>query len=166
MQTLTKNWLDSQTRDASLTSWRQPWRIYKIHPSGTIWRHRYWPSLMLTPSPYLANSTLGTKFGEIWIKILIFSIPQNSFENVCKTAVIFTNQAFVPLTIFRSNSKFDQKLSCSGSKCTLPITTKFCTRHDSVTVVTCAKFRCDRLYMFQTRALQFFIEFRIRSKYR
>ena len=60
----------------------------------------------------------------------------------------FTNayvchQAPVPLTIFRSNSKFDQNLPCSGFKCTRPITTTFCTRHDSVTVVTCAKFRCD-----------------------
>ena len=51
----------------------------------------------------------------------------------------------VPLTIFRSNSKFDQNLQCSGLKCTLLITIimKFCTRHDSVTVVTCAKFCCD-----------------------
>ena len=72
----------------------------------------------------------------------------------------------VPLTIFRSNSKFDQKLQCSSLKCTLPTTTKFCTRHDSVTVVTCAKFRCDRLSMFETRALPILIEFRIRSKYR
>ena len=36
----------------------------------------------------------------------------------------------------------------SGLKRTLPITTKFCTRHDSVTVVTCTKFRCDRLMVF------------------
>ena len=58
------------------------------------------------------------------------------------------NLAPVPLTIFRSNSKFDQNLQCCSSKCHLPITTKFCTRHDSVTVVTCAKFHCDRLSMF------------------
>ena len=38
-------------------------------------------------------------------------------------------RAPVPLKIFRS-----------GLKCTLPITTEFCTRHDSVTVVTCANF--------------------------
>ena len=37
-----------------------------------------------------------------------------------------------PLTLFRSNSKFNQNLPCSGLKYTLPITTKFCTRHDSV----------------------------------
>ena len=40
------------------------------------------------------------------------------------------------------------------------------TRHDSVTVVTCAKFRCDRSNMWWTRALQMFTEFRIRLKYR
>ena len=51
----------------------------------------------------------------------------------------------VPLTIFRSNSKFDQILQYSSLKCILPITTKFCTRHDSVTVVKCAKLRCNQL---------------------
>ena len=51
----------------------------------------------------------------------------------------------VPLTIFRSNSKLDQNLECSSLKCTQPITTKFYTHHDNVTVVTCAKFRCDWL---------------------
>ena len=54
----------------------------------------------------------------------------------------------IPLTIFRSNSKFDQKLQCSGLRCTQPITTKFCTCHDNVIVVTCAKFRCDQLSRF------------------
>ena len=44
--------------------------------------------------------------------------------------------------------EFDQNLQYSGLKCSLPITTKFCTRHDSVTVVTCAKFSCDRLSVF------------------
>ena len=57
-------------------------------------------------------------------------------------------QAPVPLTIFRSNSKFNQNLQCSGLKYILPITTKFCTRHDSYTVVTCARFRCDRFNIF------------------
>ena len=47
-------------------------------------------------------------------------------------------------------------------KCTPPITTKFCTtRHDSYTVVTCAKFRCDQLSILQTRALQILIQFRL-----
>ena len=60
-------------------------------------------------------------------------------------------QAPVPLTKFRSNLKFDQNLECYTLLCALPITTKFCTRHDSATVVTCAKFHCDRLSIFQAR---------------
>ena len=86
-----------------------------------------------------------------------------SGKNILQPGPLF---APVPLTIFRSNSKFDQNLQYSSLKCTLPTTTKFCTRHDSVTVVTCAKFRCDRLNIFETRALPILIEFRIRSKYR
>ena len=72
----------------------------------------------------------------------------------------------VPLTIFRSNSNYGQNLLCSGLKCTPPIKTKFFTRHDSVTVVTCAKFCCDWLHIFKTRAPQIFVQFLIRSKYR
>ena len=47
-------------------------------------------------------------------------------------------------TIFRSNSKFDQNWERSSLKYAQPITTKFCSRHDSVTVVMCAKCRWDR----------------------
>ena len=71
----------------------------------------------------------------------------------------------VPLNIFRSNSKFDENSERSSFKYTRPITTIFCTRHDSITVVTCAKYRCDWSNQFETRAFWIFIEFRIRSKY-
>ena len=71
----------------------------------------------------------------------------------------------VPLSIFRSNSKFDENSEHSSVKFRQPITTIFCTRHDSVTVVTCAKYRCDRSSIFETRAFWIFVEFRIRSKY-
>ena len=74
-------------------------------------------------------------------------------------------QAPVPLSIFRSNSKFDENSECSSFEYTRPITTIFCTRHDSDTVVTCAKYRCDRPRIFYTRVFWIFIEFRIRSKY-
>ena len=74
-------------------------------------------------------------------------------------------QAPVPLSIFRSNSKFDENSKHCSVKYTRPSTTIFCTRHDSVTVVTCAKYRCDRSNIFETRAFWIFIEFRIRSKY-
>ena len=41
------------------------------------------------------------------------------------------NQAPVPLSIFRSNSKFDENSECSIFEYTRPITTIFGTRHDS-----------------------------------
>ena len=69
------------------------------------------------------------------------------------------SQAPVPLSIFRSNSKFDENSKHSSVNYTRPITTIFCTRHDSVTVVTCAKYRCDRSIIFGTRAFWIFIEF-------
>ena len=53
-------------------------------------------------------------------------------------------QAPVPLTVFRSNSKLGKIYSL---KCAQPITTKFCTRHDSNTVVECAKFGCGQTNM-------------------
>ena len=71
----------------------------------------------------------------------------------------------VPLSIFRSNSKFDENSERSSFEYTWPITTIFCTRHDSDTVVTCAKYRCDRPRKLYTRVFWIFIEFRIRSKY-
>ena len=54
----------------------------------------------------------------------------------------------VPLTVFRLNSKFDKNLECANWKYAQPIARKFCTRHDSYTVVTCAKFCCDRQSTF------------------
>ena len=68
-------------------------------------------------------------------------------------------QAPVPLSIFRSNSKFDENSELSTFEYTQPTTTIFCTRHDSDTVVTCAKYRCDRSYTFYTRVFWIFIEF-------
>ena len=50
----------------------------------------------------------------------------------------------IPLTVLRSNLKFDKNLECSRLKYAQPITAIVCTCHDSYTVVTCAKFRCDR----------------------
>ena len=75
--------------------------------------------------------------------------------------IITSLLAPVPLSIFRSNSKFDENSKHSSVNYTRPITTIFCTRHDNVTVVTCAKCRCDRSIIFGTRAFWIFIEFRI-----
>ena len=68
-------------------------------------------------------------------------------------------QAPVPLSIFRSNSKFDENSERYSFKSIRPITTIFCTRHDSDTVVTCAKCRYDRPRIFYTRVFWIFIEF-------
>ena len=65
------------------------------------------------------------------------------------------DQAPVPLTIFRSNSKLVQNVTCFEMFST--ITTIFCTRPNSVNVVTCTEFRCDRLSIFSIRALHFFL---------
>ena len=52
-------------------------------------------------------------------------------------------------------------MQCSDLRCSLPITMKFRTRHNSVTVVTCAKFCCDRIGIIKARALNIFIEFEL-----
>ena len=54
----------------------------------------------------------------------------------------------VPLTVYRSNPKFDKHSQCCGLNSAQSITTKFCTYHNSNTVVMCAKFRCDRPLTF------------------
>ena len=90
-----------------------------------------------------------------------------NFSDDRKTALQSESRVLapVPLSIFRSNSKFDENSKHSSVKYTRPITTIFCTRHDSITVVTRAKYRCDRSSIIETRAFWIFIEFRIRSKY-
>ena len=47
---------------------------------------------------------------------------------------------YAPQTVFRWNSKVDQNMERSGLTYVQPITTKFCTRHDSHTVVACTNF--------------------------
>ena len=49
--------------------------------------------------------------------------------------IIHVTLAPVPLSIFRSNSKFDENSECSSFEYTRLITMIFCTRHDSDTVV-------------------------------
>ena len=89
--------------------------------------------------------------------------PWRSRES--KQHFITTYQAPVPLSIFRSNSKFDENSERSSFKYTQPITKIFCTCPDSDTVVTCVIYRCDGPLIFYTRVFWIFIEFRIRSKY-
>ena len=106
----------------------------------------------------LGKNTLSkTKIGSYLMKYMM--------QNTARDVNLGRQLAPVPLSIFRSNSKFDENSKHSSVKYTRSITTIFCTRHDSVTVVTCAKYRCDRSGVFNTRAFWIFIEFRIRSKY-
>ena len=86
-------------------------------------------------------------------------------KTVCIFLGIYCMLAPVPPSIFRSNSKFDENSKHCSVKCTRPITTIFCTRHNSVTVVTCAKYRYDRSSIFETRSFWILIDFRIWSKY-
>ena len=124
--------------------------------------HANMPQIDQTP---VAFSLLSINGCQLW-QIERNPVDRKYRSFSCSFNFVKLNQAPVPLTRFRSNSKFDHIWQCSGFKCALPITTKFCTCYDSVTVVTCAKFRCDWLSIFQTRALPILIEFRIRSKYR
>ena len=72
------------------------------------------------------------------------------------------DQAPVPLAIFQLNYKFNEILYCFCSQHNRPIATIF--SHDSNTIVTYAKFCCDRFTIFQIRTLLNLIEFWIRSK--
>ena len=91
-------------------------------------------------STYLWNA-LFTNFcvrHETWARELPF-VYYSWFER-CTFAQMNKNRlAPAPLTVFH--------LPCSSLKCAELITKKFCTRHNIITVVTCAKFRCDWLNM-------------------
>ena len=91
----------------------------------------------------------------------IFTFSKNNFSTRANYLLCWSNpvHAPVPLSIFRSNSKFDENSERSSFKYIRPITTIFCTRHDSDTVVTCAKYRCDRPRIFYTRVFWIFFEF-------
>ena len=156
-------------------------------PSRSLWRHCN--ELSMTPifrqdqfcaqrymhTMYVPRFKLFTWFGGV---LVLFHSWYLLFLNDMKVLHIYiylyfllcyfcylTRLAPVPLSLFRSNSKFDENSERSSFKYTRLITTIFCTRHDSDTVVTCAKYRCDRPLIFYTRVFWIFIEFRIRSKY-
>ena len=105
-------------------------------------------------------------FGDLYKEILWLSYIHNGNSYTDKTASLYwigtlmifpglscpspqnLSQAPVPVTLFRLNLKFNKKLKCSSLKCAQLITTKFCTHHDSYTVVMCAKFCCVRSSTF------------------
>ena len=75
-----------------------------------------------------------------------FSVKRELWPHVSCLQTVKPLQDLVPirLTLFRLNSKFHQTLECFSLKYAQRITTNFFTCHDSVTVVKCAKFCCDR----------------------
>ena len=64
---------------------------------------------------------------------------------------------------FRSNSNFAWNSYRCAFEDSRPIITKFGTRHDSRTVVTCTKFRYDRPTIIEIRGTRIFSKFWIRS---
>ena len=138
------------------------WSAFNTSSHILQWRH-----MSVMASHITGNSTFCWKASSHWQqKATKFCITCPLWwESPDEHWIHMWNQAPVPLSIFRSTSKFDENSKHSSVKYTRPITTIFCTLHDSVTVVTCAKYRCDRSSIFETRAFWIFIEFRIRSKY-
>ena len=91
------------------------------------------------------------------------SLPIEYFEYISvdpATLLKITDPVLVPLTVFRSNLKFDQTLQGSDLKCAHLITIKCRTPHDSGIVETCAS--PDHV---MNKGITNFIEFRIRLKY-
>ena len=89
-----------------------------------------------------------------------WNIEKSNLQIICGT---FGAEGWGPGARPTDAGIFD-RIRNSAKLWSLLVTTKFCTRHDSVTVVTCAKFRFDRQNILRARALHNFIEFR--SKYR
>ena len=79
-----------------------------------------------------------------WVKMTSHPNSNACFINIQNWRMHPTDQAPVPLTIFQWNSKYDQNFECSNLDYAELIATKFCTQHDSYTVVMCTNFCCDR----------------------
>ena len=88
-----------------------------------------------------------------YLHLLQFCLSQSNWKQ--------SVQVLIPLMLFWLNLQFDQNLECSSLKYAKLITMKFCMCHDSYTIVTCLKFCCDQLRIFQTRALQILVKFQI-----
>ena len=127
------------------------------------------------PMLLFVNWTLRNNLSEILIKILSFHsgkcISKYRLRNGgpfffegdgLNTRGYFTGYMMVPvpLTVFRSNSKFDQNLECCRLKYTEPTTTKF------YTVVTCANISLWSIEHVLKYNAPNFDWTRIRSKYK
>ena len=102
-------------------------------------------AIIWTNAGILLIGPLWINFSEILIEINAFSFNKMPLKVSSVKWRLFRfglnvltpTMAPIPLRIFRSNLKLDQNLQCSGLKCTQPITSKFCTGHDSNFAVIC-----------------------------
>ena len=101
---------------------------------------------------------VATSFRHIQDVVIAFCV-------ICSYYVNITSSTPCARPTKHISIEFDENSERSSFKYVRPITTIFCTRHDSDTIVTCTKYRCDRPRIFYTRVFWIFIEFRIRSKY-
>ena len=128
----TLKWKGSQG-DSPDIHWRR-WRQASVSPVNT-------KAVTLMTFAFLCTWKDG-----LYIE-MTHQTPQITSEfsryHLCVLPIPTADQGPIPLMIFRSNLKFNQNLQCSDLKGTLSTKTKFCTRHDSATVLTCAKFHCD-----------------------
>ena len=121
----------------------------------------FWQSLsniFMNENIWLLKYTFGWKIlMHIHCKLSIilvanFHIITDCLFGYVSLILTLNDQPSVPLTVFRSNSKFHPNLQCSGLKRAVSITTNFL--HTS-------RQNCDRPNMIWTRALQSLIELRM-----
>ena len=126
-----------------------------------IWTKNYWIQ-------YCKHAALGED-ELIYPKLLIICAPYLTCEakilNIERCSFHGANSLNlchlppVALTIFQSNSKFNQNLPSTGLKCTLLITMKYCTCPNGVTVVTGAKFFVISWAYFKVKHFKFLSNF-------
>ena len=118
------------------------------------------------PEGNIAETALDISHNKVFFENCTFENIATSFRgqwvNATRhmTAVVWICiLAPIPLTVFQLNMKFDQNLECFSLKYDQPITAKFCTRHDSYTVVTCVKFRVISWVHFKPEYWKFWLNF-------
>ena len=139
-----------------------PW-VHEYHHMVSI--DKTWKCSFFIDMNYGIKDTFGNMFCRTVYCLSCSAADQHTMNllfvktHTLDTPYPYTFLAPVPLAYFDENSE------CSSFEYTRLITTIFCTHHDSDTVVTWAKYRCDRPCIFYTKVFWIFIEFRIRSKY-
>ena len=122
---------------------KQSWGWWLETPSGSLWRHCNLPLNCLSRRFKRQN---GWDRGHL-LNWRIRGTLTNRWHN---TLVRFTAHTWGPRATNDISIEFEirPKFEVFWFKMHSAIKTKFCVRYDSVIVVACAKFRCDRLNMF------------------